>query len=140
MKTVNVVAAIIEQDGKYFATQHGYGEFKDWWEFPGGKIETGETPKEALRREIKEELNTMISVDQLIKTVDCEYPAFHLHMQCFLCHILKGHLQLLEAENAKWLDSENLCSVKWLPADKEVAKILIYPLADIRNTMKYGYK
>jgi 8-oxo-dGTP diphosphatase len=77
MKTVNVVAAIIEQDGKYFATQRGYGEFKDWWEFPGGKIETGETPKEALRREIKEELNTMISVDQLIKTVDCDYPAFH---------------------------------------------------------------
>ncbi|MCH3995732.1 MAG: (deoxy)nucleoside triphosphate pyrophosphohydrolase [Prevotella sp.] len=124
MKTIHVVAAIIEQDSKYFATQRGYGEFKDWWEFPGGKIEVGETPQVALKREIEEELNTSISVGQLIKTVDCDYSAFRLHMRCFLCHVVKGSLQLLEAEDAKWLNKDELNTVKWLPADKEVVDIL----------------
>lgn len=124
MKTIHVVAAIIEQDSKYFATQRGYGEFKDWWEFPGGKIEVGETPQNALKREIEEELNTKISVGQLLKTVDCDYPAFHLHMQCFLCHVVKGSLQLLEAEDAKWLNKDELNTVKWLPADQAIVNTL----------------
>lgn len=125
MKTINVVAAVIERGGKYFATQRGYGEFKDWWEFPGGKIEPGETPEEALRREIREELETEIVVDRHLTTVDYDYPSFHLNMACYLCHIAVGNLYLVEAEAARWLAKEELDSVAWLPADKEVVELIM---------------
>ena len=124
MKTIHVVAAIIMKDNRYFATQRGYGEFKDGWEFPGGKIEPGETPEEALRREIQEELDTLIGIDRLLTTIDYDYPAFHLHMQCYLCHVQEGSLRLLEAEAARWLSAEELDTVKWLPADRDVVKLL----------------
>ncbi len=124
MKTIHVVAAIIKKDDRYFATQRGYGEFKDGWEFPGGKIEPGESPEEALRREIQEELDTLVSVDRLLTTVDYDYPAFHLHMQCYLCHVQEGNLRLLEAEAARWLSTEELEAVEWLPADRDVVKLL----------------
>ena len=123
-KIVNVVAAIIVKEGKYFATKRGYGEFQGGWEFPGGKIEEGETPEEALEREIREELNTLIAVDRYFTTVDFDYPAFHLHMQCFMCHVVKGHLQLLEAEDSRWLKVSELRDVSWLPADEEVVERL----------------
>lgn len=122
MKTVNVVAAVIMKEGKIFATQRGYGKFKDGWEFPGGKIEPGETPREALKREILEELNTEIEIDKLIDTVEYDYPDFHLHMQCFSCRIVKGNLELLEHEAAKWLKREELNTVEWLPADVDLIK------------------
>ena len=117
MKTVKVVAAVIRNDNKIFATQRGYGEFKDGWEFPGGKIEAGETPEEALAREIKEELDTDISVDEYIDTIEFDYPTFHLSMDCFWCSIKEGHLTLKEHEAAKWLDIKTIDSVEWLPAD-----------------------
>lgn len=122
MKKVNVVAAIIirkDSDGKkyVFATQRGYGEFKDGWEFPGGKIEAGETPQDALVREIREELATKISVGERIGTIEYDYPTFHLSMQCFACQVISGKLELLEHENAAWLAKENLHSVDWLSAD-----------------------
>ena len=122
MKTVNVVAAIIirkDSNGKkyVFATQRGYGEFKDGWEFPGGKIESGETPQDALFREIREELATEICVGEKIATIEYEYPTFRLSMQCFVCEVVSGKLELLEHENAAWLTKENLYSVNWLPAD-----------------------
>lgn len=124
MKTINVVAAIIVREGKVFATQRGYGEWKDWWEFPGGKIEPGEDPKDALRREIMEELATEINVGERLITVEYDYPAFHLSMQCFVCSIASGTLSLLEHEASAWLSAEELNSVKWLPADEEIiAKI-----------------
>ena len=110
---------------QYFATQRGYGEFKDYWEFPGGKIEAGESREEALKREIREELDTEISVDTFLTTVECDYPAFHLTMHCFLCSIRSGHLVLKEHENAAWLNREELGSVDWLPADVEVVKKLV---------------
>lgn len=117
MKTVRVVAAIIIDDGKVFATQRGYGEFKDGWEFPGGKIDDGETPEEALIREIKEELDTEIVVKELLDTVEYDYPKFHLSMDCFICKIKSGELVLKEHEASKWLTKETLNSVEWLPAD-----------------------
>ena len=122
MKTIRVVAAIIKtinEDGEpiIFATQRGYGEFKGGWEFPGGKIEEGETPKEALFREIKEELETEIMVGELLDTIEYDYPTFHLSMDCFWCEIISGDLVLKEAEAAKWLTKEELYSVQWLPAD-----------------------
>ena len=117
MKTVRVVAAIIIHNNKVFATQRGYGEFKDGWEFPGGKIETGETPEEALVREVKEELDTEVEVRELMDTVEYDYPTFHLSMDCFICRILSGNLVLKEHEDAKWLTREQLDSVDWLPAD-----------------------
>ncbi len=122
MKTISVVAAIIirsQTDGtkQVFATQRGYGDYKDWWEFPGGKIEQGESPQYALRREIREELATEISVGNYIGTIEYDYPAFHLSMQCFVCNVVSGKLELLEHENAAWLTRETLRSVKWLPAD-----------------------
>ena len=122
MKNINVVAAIIfrtSSDGirSVFATQRGYGDWKGWWEFPGGKIESGETPQAALEREIQEELATQISVGDFIDTIEYDYPEFHLSMQCFACNVVSGKLELLEHENAAWLTSENLRSVKWLPAD-----------------------
>ena len=122
MKTIKVVAAVIKAVNKegepiIFATQRGYGEFKDGWEFPGGKIEDGETPQDALKREIMEELDTEITVGELIDTVEYDYPAFHLSMDCFWCEVASGELKLLEAEAAKWLTKEELDSVQWLPAD-----------------------
>ena len=122
MKTISVVAAIIirsQNDGtkQVFATQRGYGDYKDWWEFPGGKIEQGESPQDALRREIREELATEISVGNYIGTIEYDYPAFHLSMQCFVSNVVSGKLELLEHENAAWLTRETLRSVKWLPAD-----------------------
>ena len=129
MKTVNVVAAIIINNNKVFATQRGYGEFKDGWEFPGGKIESGETPQEALVREIKEELDTEIEIKDFLKTVEYDYPKFHLSMECFYCRIKSGELVLKEHEAAKWLTVETLDSVDWLPADEGL-------ISDIKNHMK----
>ena len=122
MKTISVVAAIIirsQTNGtkQVFATQRGYGDYKDWWEFPGGKIEQGESPQDALRREIREELATKINVGDYIGTIEYDYPEFHLSMQCFVCNVVSGKLELLEHENAAWLTCETLRSVKWLPAD-----------------------
>ena len=121
MKRIEVVAAIIhDEEGRIFATQRGYGEMKDGWEFPGGKIEPGETPEEALRREIWEELETRIVVERLVKTVEWDYPKFHLTMHCFWCRIESGHLTLKEHEAARWLAKDELESVDWLPADKTI--------------------
>ena len=120
MRTIEVVAAVIQRDNRIFATQRGYGEWKDWWEFPGGKIEDGETPQEALQREIKEELDSEIEVGELIASVEYDYPKFHLTMHCFLCQVKTGRLTLLEHEAAKWLRLDELNTVKWLPADEEV--------------------
>ena len=117
MKTIHVVAAIIRSGDKIYATQRGYGEFEGSWEFPGGKIEPGETPQEALIREIKEELTVDIEVGELIDTVEYDYPKFHLSMDCFWCKLISGRLTLLEAEAAKWLTFDELYSVDWLPAD-----------------------
>ena len=121
MKTVRVVAAVIcdslETKNRIFATARGYGEFKGGWEFPGGKIEDGETPQEALRREIMEELDTEIKVGDLIETIEYDYPTFHLSMDCFWCEVKSGELKLLEADAARWLTKEELNSVEWLPAD-----------------------
>ena len=123
MKQIEVVAAISRKDDKIFATQRGYGEWKDWWEFPGGKIESGESPEEALQREIREELSIEISIERHLTTVDYDYPAFHLTMHSYLCH-LKDDIQphLLEHEAARWLGKGELEEVKWLPADVEVIK------------------
>ena len=117
LKTIRVVAAVIRSEDKIFATARGYGEFKGGWEFPGGKIEPGETPQEALKREIMEELETEISVGDLIDTIEYDYPTFHLSMDCFWCEILSGNLVLKEAEDARWLAADELDSVEWLPAD-----------------------
>lgn len=117
MKTVRVVAAIIKKDNKIFASQRGYGELKGGWEFPGGKVEFGETAQEALVREIREELEAEIEVDESIDTIEYDYPTFHLSMECFWCHIKSGELILKEHEAAKWLTKETLYSVEWLPAD-----------------------
>lgn len=117
MKTINVVAAIIIKDQKIFATQRGYGEFKNGWEFPGGKIESGESPEHALEREIREELDARIRVGELFDTIEYDYPNFHLSMKCFLCSLISDQLTLREHEAAKWLTKENLSSVEWLPAD-----------------------
>ena len=125
MKQIEVVAAIIHDDnGRIFATQRGYGDYKDGWEFPGGKMEPGESPEEALKREIREELETKIVVENLVQTVEYDYPKFHLKMHCFWCHIESGQLILKEHEAARWLKPEELDSVKWLPADLEVVETL----------------
>lgn len=117
MKVIKVVAAVIKNDDKIFATQRGYGEFEGGWEFPGGKIESGETPQEALEREIMEELETEISVGDLIDTIEYDYPSFHLSMDCFWCKVKQGELVLKEHEAAQWLSKAELDSVNWLPAD-----------------------
>lgn len=118
MKRIEVVAAIIVRGGKVFATQRGYGEWKGWWEFPGGKMEAGESPVEALKREIREELDAEIEVGDLLETVEWDYPAFHLTMHCFICTLKSESLHLNEHEAAEWLTRETLHSVKWLPADE----------------------
>ena len=117
MKTINVVAAVIMKEGKVFATQRGYGEFKDGWEFPGGKVEAGESPEEALCREIREELEVEVNVGDLIDTIEYDYPAFHLSMKCYACTIDGGSPHLLEHAAARWLSADQLDSVAWLPAD-----------------------
>lgn len=116
-KTIRVVAAVIRDGNRIFATQRGYGKYKDGWEFTGGKIEDSETPQQALAREIREELDTEIRVGELIETVEYDYPDFHLSMDCFWCSVVKGNLILKEAEDAKWLTKESIDSVNWLPAD-----------------------
>ena len=124
MKVIRVVAAVIRDEERIFATARGYGEFKGGWEFPGGKIEEGETPEQALEREIREELDTEISVGELIHTVEYDYPNFHLSMDCFWCGIVSGELTLKEAEDAKWLTKETLDDVDWLPADQGLVEII----------------
>lgn len=124
MKTINVVAAIITRGEKVFATQRGYGDFKDGWEFPGGKIESGESPEEALIREIREELHADIKVGKHLYTVEYDYPEFHLSMQCFLCSLESDDITLVEHEAAKWLSMDDIDSVDWLPADVEVVEAL----------------
>lgn len=127
MKQIEVVAAIIHDgEGRIFATQRGYGEWEGWWEFPGGKMEAGESPEEALQREIWEELETCIVIERLVTTVEWDYPAFHLMMHCYWCHVESGALTLKEHEAARWLAKEELESVKWLPADLQI-------LGEIRN-------
>lgn len=120
MKTIQVVAALIVHDGRIFATQRGYGDWKGYWEFPGGKVEPGETPEDALVREIREELATEIRVERYVTTIEWDYPAFHLSMRCYLCSVLSGSLTLLEHEAAAWLDRDHLHDVKWLPADETI--------------------
>lgn len=120
MKTINVVAAIIRNGNKVFATQRGYGDYKDGWEFPGGKIEVGETPQQALAREIKEELDADIVVGALLTTIEYDYPAFHLSMQCFWCRVVEGTIVLKEHEAAKWVTVDDIDGVAWLPADLTV--------------------
>lgn len=117
MKRIRVAAAVIRDKDRVFATQRGYGDYKGWWEFPGGKIEAGETPEEALKREIFEELEAKITVGEFITAVEYDYPGFHLSMDCFFCTLEEGGLKLLEAEDAAWLTRDNIYSVKWLPAD-----------------------
>ena len=132
-KTVNVAAAVIVKDGRVFATQRGYGPYKDWWEFPGGKIESDETPEEALRREIREELDTEIRVEELLDDVEYDYPEFHLSMKCFLADVISGDLVLREHEAARWLSAEELDKVKWLPADLTVIDKLNGMLSDMEQ-------
>lgn len=124
MKHVEVVAAIIQRDGLVYATQRGYGEWKDWWEFPGGKVEPGESYEAALIREIREELTVEIQVKQRLCTVEYGYPTFHLVMHCYFCKLASGHLTLLEHEAARWLSPQELDAVEWLPADKVVVEKL----------------
>ena len=121
MKQIEVVAAIIhDAEGRIFATQRGYGEWEGWWEFPGGKMEVGESPEEALQREIWEELETRIVIERLVTSVEWDYPKFHLTMHCYWCHVESGSLTLKEHEAARWLATDELESVKWLPADLQI--------------------
>ena len=120
MRQIEVVAAIIQRDGAYFATQRGYGEFEGMWELPGGKIEPGERPEAALQREIQEELGIDITINRFLCTTDYDYPLFHLTMHCYLCKIKSGEIELREHKSARWLTAETLDSVEWLPADKEI--------------------
>ena len=126
MKKIEVVAAILQRDGAYFATQRGYGEFEGMWEFPGGKIEPGESREVALKREIQEELGIDITIDKFLCTTEYDYPSFHLTMHCYICCIASGEIELREHKSARWLTIELLDSVEWLPADKEVIDILKY--------------
>lgn len=125
MKHIEVVAAIIhDEEGRIFATQRGSGDWKDWWEFPGGKIEPGETHEEALKREIWEELETRIVIENFVQTVEWDYPKFHLTMHCYWCHVESGNLTLIEHEAARWLAKDELGSVNWLPADISVLEVI----------------
>ncbi len=124
MKSIEVVAAVIVRDGKIFATQRGYGEWKDWWEFPGGKMEPGESAREALVREIREELDAEIEVGDLIETVEWDYPAFHLTLHCYWCTLVSREMTLVEHESAAWLDAASLFDVKWLPADESLVQYI----------------
>ena len=122
MKRIEVVAAVIRKGDKIFATQRGYGDWKDWWEFPGGKMEPGEAPEDALMREIREELNAEIIVGDLIETIEWDYPAFHLTLHCYWCTLVSEGLTLLEHESARWLEASELRSVHWLPADESLVR------------------
>ena len=122
MKVIDVVAAIIHKDGAYFATQRGYGDFEGMWEFPGGKIEPGESRESALKREIQEELGIDITINKFLCTTDYDYPSFHLTMHCYLCSIMSGEIELREHKSARWLTAELLDSVEWLPADKGIVE------------------
>ena len=133
MKTIEVVAAIIRRGDKVFATQRGYGDWKDWWEFPGGKMEPGESPQEALIREIREELDAEISVDKFLYTVDWDYPKFHLTMHCFMASLQKDALHLNEHEAAKWLGKKDIYSVKWLPADEILLPMIVAELTRLET-------
>lgn len=124
MKTISVVAAIICDGDHIFATQRGYGDWKDYWEFPGGKVEPKEAPEEALVREIREELGAEINIDSYLTTVDYNYPKFHLNMRCYLCRVINGELTLKEHEAARWLSKDELNSVAWLPADRTILPLL----------------
>ena len=124
MKRIEVVAAIIRKGDTIFATQRGYGDFKDWWEFPGGKMEAGETPEQALAREIREELDAEISIDKFLYTVEWDYPQFHLTMHCYMASLLSDALRLNEHEAARWLSKEEIHSVNWLPADEILLPII----------------
>ena len=135
MKSIRVVCAIIQRDGRILATQRGYGEFEGGWEFPGGKIEDHETPVNALQREIFEELEARIEVGDKLLTVEYDYPSFHLSMDCFLCSLVNNHLELLEHEAAKWLDASHLDDVDWLPADKEIVEKLKHLLTSYDELM-----
>ena len=135
MKTIEVVAAIIYKDGAYFATQRGYGEFEGMWEFPGGKIEPGESRESALKREIQEELCVNISVEDFICTTDYDYPSFHLTMHCYLCSIEFGEIELREHKSARWLTVNMLDSVEWLPADLEVLEMLKNVSVDLNGAL-----
>ncbi len=123
-KSIEVVAAVIRSGKRIFATQRGYGDWKDWWEFPGGKMEPGESPQEALEREIREELDAEIRVGELLRTVEWDYPAFHLTLHCFWCSLASDDLHLLEHESARWLGAAELASVRWLPADEQLLPAL----------------
>lgn len=125
MKTIKVVAGIIKEDNRIFATQRGYGDFAGYWEFPGGKVELGETSQQALVRELKEELDVIVSVDDFLCTVEYDYPSFHLSMHCFFCTIKSGELTLIEHKAAKWLSKSELHSVNWLSADTSVIEAII---------------
>ena len=142
MKTIRVVAAVIQDKEKIFATARGYGEFKGQWEFPGGKVEPGETTQQALKREIMEELNTEIEVGELIDTIEYDYPTFHLSMDCFWAKVSVGELELKEAEAAKWLTKDELDSVAWLPADitliGKIKECMIYTVKRIDEDLDFG--
>lgn len=125
MKRIEVVAAVIRRGDRIFATQRGYGPWKDWWEFPGGKMEPGETPEEALVREIREELSAEISVERFLRTVEWDYPEFHLTLHCYLCSLRSGSLQLNEHEAARWLGRDDIRSVRWLPADEDLLPLIL---------------
>ena len=127
-KRIEVVAAIIRKGDKVFATQRGYGEWKDWWEWPGGKMEAGESPEQALVREIREELSSDISVDKFLCTVDYDYPKFHLTMRCYMCSLLSESIHLNEHEAARWLDADTLGSVRWLPVDDDILPLILREL------------
>ena len=124
LKEIQVVAGIIRKGDRIFATQRGYGEWKDWWEFPGGKIEPGETPESALAREIREELDAEIVIDSLLCTVEWDYPKFHLSMQCFMCSLRSEAMHLNEHEAARWLTADKLHDVRWLPADEQLIPLI----------------
>lgn len=140
MKTVRVVAAVIRQGDRIFATARGYGEFKGQWEFPGGKIEAGETPQQALIREIKEELDVTVRIGDLIDTIEYDYPKFHLSMDCFWCKIADGEIKLLEAESARWLTRETLCDVPWLPADIGLIKKIAMQMENMKYIVRIVIK
>ena len=128
MKRIEVAAAVIRKGEMIFATQRGYGDFKDWWEFPGGKVEPGETPEEALLREIREELSVEIDIDKYLKTVEWDYPAFHITLHCYLCSPATDELHLNEHEAARWLDANSIHSVRWLPADEALLPLIVEEL------------
>ena len=129
-KCIEVVAAVIRRGDRIFATQRGYGDWKDWWEFPGGKMEPGETPQAALEREIREELDAEIRVGELLKTVEWDYPAFHLTLHCYWCSLASDQMHLLEHESARWLDAAALDSVRWLPADEQLLPLIRQVLSE----------